>query len=707
MAEDAAIVVRHACKHYGSKQTGKIILDNLNMTVPRGCIYGLLGASGCGKTTLLSCVVGRKQFNSGDVWVLGGKPGSKGSGVPGPRIGYMPQDVALVGEFTVKGAVNYFGWIFGMNDREIEKRFKFLDDLLDLPPVDRYVKNLSGGQKRRVSFAAALVHTPELLILDEPTVGLDPVLRSSIWDYLVQLTANHQVTVIITTHYIEEAKQADVIGLLRSGKLLAERPPQQLMSAFNSSSLEEVFLTLSKKQDEADTDIQSTHADTLLESIMDREKGPQATPHIDTINSERGNRRKFHSSASQRMRALLIKNFNRISRHLGGLFFIFGFPVLEVLVFFLAIGGDPKGLKLAVVDEELGNFTSCMQYSLFNPTEPVLHKDETCDFHGLSCNYLNRINQSKEYYNDVEKAIESVKKGATIGVLHFHRNFSSQLQLRLDKGKDASNTTIEESELGVHLDMSNRQIGFFLEKNLLQAYLDLAQDVMRACNQSTKLAQVPMQFNDPVFGVNDERYAVFMAPGLIMSLIFFLATSLTSSILITERNEGIWDRSIVAGVTTTEILIAHIISQLVCMFTQMTIILTLAFWAFDVPCDGNMVTVIVIVGLQGFCGMCFGFLVSAACDNLTTANYFSLGSFYPYIFLCGMLWPLEGMPEMLRTVAICLPGTVPIVSMHDILRRGKSILDSQVYSGFLITILWILLECGMCIFVLKLKSKKR
>jgi hypothetical protein len=81
-----------------------------------------------------------------------------------------------------------------------------------------------------------------------------------------------------------------------------------------------------------------------------------------------------------------------------GLFFIFGFPVLEILVFFLAIGGDPKGLKLAVVDEELGNFTNCMQYSLFNPTEPVLHKDETCDFHGLSCNYLNRINQSKVIY---------------------------------------------------------------------------------------------------------------------------------------------------------------------------------------------------------------------------------------------------------------------------------------------------------------------
>ncbi|KDR16091.1 ABC transporter G family member 20-like [Zootermopsis nevadensis] len=705
MAEDSAIVVRDACKYYGTEKNKKIVLDSLNMTVPRGSIYGLLGASGCGKTTLLSCIVGRKHFNSGDVWVLGGKPGTKGSGVPGPRIGYMPQDVALVGEFTVKGAVNYFGWIFGMSDRQIAKRFTFLDNLLELPPEDRFIKNLSGGQKRRVSFAVALVHNPELLILDEPTVGLDPILRSSIWKHLVQLTADNKVTVIITTHYIEEAKQADMIGLLRGGKLLAESPPRQLMSAYNTSSLEEVFLALSIKQDGAGTEIHPTHADSLLDSTMDQEKRVQTQPHT-TFKSKEKRRNKFQTSASGRMRALLIKNFNKITRHLGGMFFIFGFPILEVLVFFLAIGGDPKGLRVAVVDEELGNFTDCKEYSLFNPTEPILHRDETCDYRGLSCNYLNRINETKVYYNDKETAMESVKKGLTTGMLHFHSNFSKELQLRIDKGRSASNATIEDSELAVHLDMSNRQIALFLERNLFQAYLDLARDVMLACNQSVKLADIPMQFNDPVFGMNNENYAVFMTPGLIMSMIYFLATSLTSAILVAERNEGVWDRSIVAGVTATEILISHIISQMVCMLLQTAIVLILVFLAFHVPCEGSMATVIGLVALQGFCGMCFGFLVSALCDNLTTANYLALGSFYPYIFLCGMLWPLEGMPAFLRTFALCLPGTIPIVSMHDILRRGKGILESQVYIGFLITIAWIFIECGACVAILKFKSKR-
>lgn len=104
--------------------------------------YGLLGASGCGKTTLLSCIVGRRRLNEGEIWVLGGKPGTKGSGVPGKRVGYMPQEIALYGEFSIKETMMYFGWIFGMATSEINDRLKFLLNFLDLPGENRLVKNL-------------------------------------------------------------------------------------------------------------------------------------------------------------------------------------------------------------------------------------------------------------------------------------------------------------------------------------------------------------------------------------------------------------------------------------------------------------------------------------------------------------------------------------------------------------------------------------
>jgi len=242
-----AIYVRNANKSYGVGKRRSIVLDNLDMTVKKGSIYGLLGASGCGKTTLLSCIVGRRSFDSGEVMVFGGEPGTPESGIPGRRVGYMPQELALYGEFSIKETLEYFGRIYQLPATFVKSQMEFLFKLLDLPPPHRSVKTLSGGQQRRVSFAVALFHEPELLILDEPTVGVDPLLRKSIWNHLVNLSNDQGKTVIITTHYIEEARQADAIGLMRSGRLLAEESPESLLRSHGLTSLEDVFLALCRK----------------------------------------------------------------------------------------------------------------------------------------------------------------------------------------------------------------------------------------------------------------------------------------------------------------------------------------------------------------------------------------------------------------------------------------------------------------------------
>ena len=227
---------------------GKIrVLNDLSMTVDSGSIYGLLGPSGCGKTTLLKVILGFLIPENGEVAVLGGAPGEEGSKVPGVAVGYSPQEIALYQDLTIHETLLFHGRLQLMEPARIAERIEWLIDFLDLPESTRLVTKLSGGQKRRVSLAVALLHEPELLLLDEPTVGVDPELRARIWQHL-RTIADSGVSIIITTHYIDEASKADRVGMMRQGILLAEGSPSNLMEEYVESTLEDVFLKLCKRE---------------------------------------------------------------------------------------------------------------------------------------------------------------------------------------------------------------------------------------------------------------------------------------------------------------------------------------------------------------------------------------------------------------------------------------------------------------------------
>jgi ABC-type multidrug transport system ATPase subunit len=203
-----------------------------------------MGASGCGKTTTISSIVGFSHFDSGTVEIFGKEPGRNNS-----RFGFMPQESALVESFTIRELLWFYGTIYGLTAERIREKTKFLVDLLELPDKNRFVKDCSGGQQRRISFAVSLIHDPELLILDEPTVGVDPVLRAKIWDYLVELTVHHKVTVLLSTHYIEEAKQSTTVGIMRNGVLMVEDSPRNILMKVGCEYLDDAFLYLSRKQE--------------------------------------------------------------------------------------------------------------------------------------------------------------------------------------------------------------------------------------------------------------------------------------------------------------------------------------------------------------------------------------------------------------------------------------------------------------------------
>lgn len=258
-----------------------------------------MGASGCGKTTVISCITGTNQLDQGVIEVLGNEVGKHNS-----KLGFMPQELALINEFTIKEILHFFGTIFGMKASRINERLKFLSELLELPSHDKLVGKCSGGQQRRISFAIALVHEPEILILDEPTVGVDPLLRSRIWDYLVDITRTKNVTVLMTTHYIEEARQSTHVGLMRQGRLLIEDTPQNLLEKCQTTSLEDVFLKLSKNQEKKPEEVnhpfQPAYPSVYQAPKKIRTRGESLRP-----------------SNASKLRALVMKNLIQVVRNPG------------------------------------------------------------------------------------------------------------------------------------------------------------------------------------------------------------------------------------------------------------------------------------------------------------------------------------------------------------------------------------------------------
>jgi ABC-2 type transport system ATP-binding protein len=213
------------------------VLHGLGFGLVVGSVTGLLGPSGCGKTTLIRAIVGLQAKVTGSVEVLGlpaGAPKLRG------RIGYVTQEPSVYGDLTVRENLRFFAAVLGVAADDVDR----VIDAVDLRShADVRVDRLSGGQQSRASLAAALLGEPELLVLDEPTVGLDPVLRRDLWQLFHRL-ADAGATLLVSSHVMDEAVRCDRLLLMRDGELLADDTPDGLLESVGTDDIEQAFLTL-------------------------------------------------------------------------------------------------------------------------------------------------------------------------------------------------------------------------------------------------------------------------------------------------------------------------------------------------------------------------------------------------------------------------------------------------------------------------------
>lgn len=235
----SAVSIEHLRVNRGKRTA----LHDFSVQIGRGSITGLLGPSGCGKTTLMRSIVGTQIVTAGTVTVLGHRAGSAALR---RRVGYVPQDPTIYHDLRVVDNVRYFASLYGYDADAADNAIERVG-LTDHRTA--YCGNLSGGQRTRVSLACALVCGPELLVLDEPTVGLDPVLRVDLWSQFNEL-ARTGTTLLVSSHVMDEADHCGDLLLMREGRLVAHTTPTQLREDTSCTSLEEAFLSIIRRSTE-------------------------------------------------------------------------------------------------------------------------------------------------------------------------------------------------------------------------------------------------------------------------------------------------------------------------------------------------------------------------------------------------------------------------------------------------------------------------
>jgi ABC-type multidrug transport system ATPase subunit/ABC-type Na+ efflux pump permease subunit len=614
---EAVIQVNDLVRRFGSFTA----VDRVSFEVKRGQIFGLLGPNGAGKTTTFRILCGLLPASGGTLRVAGVDLRHARDSAR-QRIGYVAQKFSLYGQLTVAENLAFFAGAYNLRGDRKRQRIDWAMQHFELAPLaDLPSGELPGGYKQRLAMAAALMHEPDILFLDEPTSGADPLARREFWQRITDL-AEQGVTIVVTTHFMEEAEYCDRVVILDAGHVLAQGTPAEIRAHARPepgklANMEDAFIAIVEESRDGE-----------------REKGRKGEGGIGTQeNSQRENDKRgspspllpFSPSPAlpllaklRRVWALVRKEYRQIARDPSSIAVGVVMPVMLIVLFGYALSLDVKNVPVAIVLEQ--------------PSPDAL---ELAARFQLSPYFDARL------FTSMKEAEDEMLARRVDGIVRIRSDYARNVGW-----SDA------EVQILVHGTDANRA-------RIIQGYAQgaVGQWTVRRLSEGQAVVAGPVGLRDRLWfnEANDSHY--FLVPGLVVLVMTLIGAMLTSLVVAREWERGTLEALFVTPVQADEILLGKTIPYFVLGMFGLALCLLSARFLFGVPFRGSVVVLAGVSMLYLLVALGIGLLISTTTKSQFVAIQLTmLVTFLPAMMLSGFLFDLRSMPAVVRVITYALPA---------------------------------------------------
>jgi ABC-type multidrug transport system ATPase subunit/ABC-type multidrug transport system permease subunit len=638
---DAVIEAVSLTKKFGSF----IAANDISFKVERGKIFGLLGPNGAGKSTTFKMMCGLLTPTSGTAKVLGIDL-QKSASQARQKIGYMAQKFSLYGDLTVQQNLQFFSGIYGLVGTAQTDRIAAMVQAFNLESfLNTTTNELPLGFKQRLALACAIMHEPAVLFLDEPTSGVDPISRREFWTHINGLVEKG-VTVMVTTHFMDEAEYCDQIGLVYQGKLIAIGTPDQLKTLARSTehpdpTMEDTFINLIMKQDEKNQE-SATESTSVTMSTTDYLQQNSFIAHHDSI---------------RRWLAMCRKEYFQIVRDPSSILMAFVLPMIMLFIFGFGLNLDSAKIRLGIV---------------MNDKSPDARHFENAFLYSPYIDVIPLENQSD--------AAKQLTAGNIRGFVMIQPNFG--VRNKQPNGIAPVQLITDGAETNTANFVTSYATGAWLKWQELKG-LETATPTHETVSIESRY-----WFNPGAIS----RY--FLVPGSIAIIMTVIGALLTSLVVAREWESGTMEALLSTPITKMEFLLSKLVPYYLLGIISMIVCTLIAVTVLRTPFHGSILLLFILTSLFLGCALGLGLLLSTATRNQFNAAQAALNIAYlPAMMLSGFVYEIHSMPVIVQAVTYLIPARYFVSSLQTLFLAGN--IDGLLFKDALFLFVSALIFLGV------------